>query len=317
MTAVVEGHRRAIHRVARGDLPPAHPDRVLPLRVPQLDNLRPVMVNSRPYVLGEGQTSSVVLLADTHGGADKACVIGHGVNYRPEAWANNIDVTLELHDQHVPGILPIEQHGVDRDGEFPLPYMIMPVAQGTLLERTREKPLTPSELVVVSGQLSETLTAMHNHDEEGNPRGVSHGDYKAGNILLLDGRSYTTDYEGAAPIDGMRHTHMQVASATAAPEQFDGFVSDRSDGYQLGLVLYQAATGVPLWNGMGLNDRAEIIRSGKHDSYVLERLSDLPSEHSIFVPAFARELRLDSSQRFVRSANFAAELSFVLEESKS
>src|SRR5262245_33651811 len=108
-----------------------------------------------------------------------------------------------------------------------------------LLKRTGR--LTSERVVEIARQLCAGLAAAH-------AQGVLHRDLKPANILIdREGRVRITDF-GIAVASGDARSHVMIRTpGYMAPEQLDpdGLVSERTDLYALGLVLYELVTGQP------------------------------------------------------------------------
>jgi serine/threonine-protein kinase len=126
-----------------------------------------------------------------------------------------------------------------QDGDYY--YMAMPYLRGgTLEDMISEKPLTPEEACLVLEQLSEALTYLHK-------LGILHRDIKPGNVLFdLDNHMYLTDFGIASWLGEKPQHHGRVMGTPqyTAPELFDGHVDERSEVYSVGILLYQALTGI-------------------------------------------------------------------------
>lgn len=100
----------------------------------------------------------------------------------------------------------------------------------------------PSERVVsIAHQLCAGLAAAH-------AQGVLHRDLKPANVLIdLDGRVRITDFGIAVTRDATAPHTMIGTPGYMAPEQLvpGAALSDRTDVYALGLVLYELVTGQP------------------------------------------------------------------------
>ena len=100
----------------------------------------------------------------------------------------------------------------------------------------------PSERVVlIAHQLCAGLAAAH-------AQGVLHRDLKPANVLIdLDGRVRITDFGIAVTRDATTPHTMIGTPGYMAPEQLvpGAVLSDRTDVYALGLVLYELVTGQP------------------------------------------------------------------------
>jgi len=108
-----------------------------------------------------------------------------------------------------------------------------------LLRRTGR--LTSERVLEIGRQLCAGLAAAH-------AEGVLHRDLKPANVLIdQDGRVRITDF-GIAVAASDPGPHMMIGTpGYMAPEQLapDGVVSERTDVYALGVVLYELVTGRP------------------------------------------------------------------------
>jgi serine/threonine protein kinase len=137
-----------------------------------------------------------------------------------------------------PHIVPLLNFGVE-DGIY---YMVMPLMEvGTLRERLHKGPIRPEEGANIIRQIAEALQFAHN-------AGMVHRDVKPSNILMdSEGNAWLSDF-------GTAYVRNATASLTGssvigtpqymAPEQARGEpVSEKTDVYALGIVLYQMCTG--------------------------------------------------------------------------
>jgi predicted Ser/Thr protein kinase len=130
------------------------------------------------------------------------------------------------------------------------PFMIMEYIEGgtlaDLLIGGRPLPLADAVAIVV--QVCAALDYAHRH-------GVVHRDIKPRNILVGDGVTKVTDF-GTARILGASHTQTGTMLGTPAymsPEMVRGHSADpRSDLFSVGVVLYEALTGVNPFNAADL-----------------------------------------------------------------
>jgi serine/threonine-protein kinase len=163
-----------------------------------------------------------------------------------------IRTTAQL--QH-PHILPLYDSGsiaAPSSGGPELLYYVMPYIEGeTLRERLdREQQLGIDEAVRITTEVADAL--QHAHE-----RGVVHRDIKPENILLRDGRAFVADFGIALAVSaatGGRMTETGLSLGTPqymSPEQAtaDRHVTNRSDLYSLGSVLYELLTGDPPHTG--------------------------------------------------------------------
>jgi serine/threonine protein kinase len=147
------------------------------------------------------------------------------------------------HDHVVPIHLVGEDNGVA--------YIVMPLLCGETLEDRllREGALPIAEVLRVGREAAEGLAAAH-------AAGQVHRDVKPANIWLEEGtgRVKLLDFglartvEGDAPVT--REGALLGTPAYISPEQADGLtVTDRSDLFSLGCVLYRTATGEQPFRG--------------------------------------------------------------------
>ena len=205
--------------------------------------------------LGEGGMATVYLAEDLKHGRKVALKV-----LRPELAAvlgadrfvQEIKTTAQL--QH-PHILPLYDsgstataHGSGRE----FLYYVMPYIQGeTLREKLdREQQLGIDEAVKITTEVADALQYAHE-------QGVIHRDIKPENILLRNGRAIVADFGIALAVSaaaGGRMTETGLSLGTPhymSPEQAtaDKQITNRSDIYSLGSVLYEALTGEPPHTG--------------------------------------------------------------------
>jgi hypothetical protein len=158
-----------------------------------------------------------------------------------ERFVQEITTTAAL--QH-PHILPLFDSGT-ADGFL---YYVMPFIDGETLRSKldRETQLGIEEAIRITTQVADALDYAHRH-------GVIHRDIKPENILLHDGRPMVADFGIALALSaaaGGRMTETGLSLGTPhymSPEQAtaEKELSNRSDIYSLGSVLYEMLTGSP------------------------------------------------------------------------
>jgi serine/threonine-protein kinase len=158
-----------------------------------------------------------------------------------ERFVQEIKTTASL--QH-PHILPLFDSG-EADGFL---YYVMPYVEGETLrdKLNREKQLGIDEAVTIACEVADALDYAHRN-------GVIHRDIKPENILLHDGRPMVADFGIALAVSaaaGGRMTETGLSLGTPhymSPEQAtaEKNLTNRSDIYSLGCVLYEMLTGDP------------------------------------------------------------------------
>jgi len=194
--------------------------------------------------LGEGGMATVYLAQDLKHDRkvalkvlkpELAAVLG------AERFVAEIKTTAAL--QH-PHILPLFDSGT-ADGFL---YYVMPYVEGETLrdQLNRETQLGIAEAVRIATEVADALDYAHRH-------GVIHRDIKPENILLHDGRPMVADFGIALALSaaaGGRMTETGLSLGTPhymSPEQAtaEKDLTNRSDIYSLGVVLYEMLTGDP------------------------------------------------------------------------
>ncbi|HKI95126.1 MAG TPA: protein kinase [Gemmatimonadales bacterium] len=194
--------------------------------------------------LGQGGMATVYLAADLKHDRNVALKV-----LRPELAAvlgaerfvQEIKTTAAL--QH-PNILPLFDSG-EADGFL---YYVMPHVQGETLrdKLDRETQLGVDEAVRITVEAADALQYAHE-------QGIVHRDIKPENILLHGGRPMVADFGIALALSaaaGGRMTETGLSLGTPhymSPEQAtaEKNITNRSDIYSLGCVLYEMLTGDP------------------------------------------------------------------------
>jgi len=127
-------------------------------------------------------------------------------------------------------------------------YLVLEYVPGqTLTERIAHKPLKLQEVLSISQQVAEAISAAHE-------KGVIHRDLKPGNIKIIpDGRVKVLDFglakalasEGeSADATVTRPGHLMGTPAYMSPEQARGKDTDnRTDIWSFGCIMYEMLTG--------------------------------------------------------------------------
>ncbi|MCD8045964.1 MAG: Stk1 family PASTA domain-containing Ser/Thr kinase [Clostridiales bacterium] len=136
-----------------------------------------------------------------------------------------------------PNIVNVYDIGTQGD----LHYIIMEYVQGITLKTYIEKKgqLNYKETLSIAIQVARGIQAAH-------ARNIIHRDIKPQNIMIsTDGKVKVTDF-GIARAVSKNTIHADVMGSVhyASPEQTrNGFVSNASDIYSLGIVMYEMVTG--------------------------------------------------------------------------
>ena len=170
-------------------------------------------------------------------------------------FAREVRAVQGITEPHLVPVLASGEHGGT-------PYLIQPVLDGgTLRDRLAAVgPLPLDALVRLCRHVAQGLEALHT-------RGIVHRDVKPANILFdAGGRAHLADFGIVKQSDASVLTRpgQQVGTVGAmAPEQLRGEpVSPATDLYSLGCVLWEAATGAPLF---GDRDGMDAMFAHLHD----------------------------------------------------
>jgi eukaryotic-like serine/threonine-protein kinase len=141
----------------------------------------------------------------------------------------------------------------ERDG---MPYLVMEYVQGeTLHSRLARGPLALEDVLLYAEQIVSALNHAHTH-------GIVHRDLKPANIMVTDGGVKMLDFGIAVlrlPEEVLARPGEPVPTVTdedarpgtipyMAPEQLEGRHTDaRVDIFAFGAVLYEMATGMPVF----------------------------------------------------------------------
>ncbi len=217
-----------------------------------------------------------------------------------ERFVQEITTTANL--QH-PHILPLFDSG-EADGFL---YYVMPYIEGETLrdKLNRETQLGIEEAVRITCDVADALDAAHQ-------QGVIHRDIKPENILLHDGRPMVADFGIALAVSaaaGGRMTETGMSLGTPhymSPEQAtaEKDLTNRSDIYSLGCVIYEMLTGEPPHTGGSA--QAIIMKIVTDDARPVTELRKSVPPH--VAAATAKSLERLAADRFESAAKFAEAL---------
>ena len=120
-------------------------------------------------------------------------------------------------------------------------YIVMELVEGITLKEyiSKKGRLTIKETTSIAIQVAMGLEAAHN-------KKIVHRDIKPQNIIIsTDGKVKVTDFGIARAVsENTIHSDVMGSVHYASPEQArNGYVSNRSDIYSLGIVMYEMVTG--------------------------------------------------------------------------
>ena len=253
--------------------------------------------------LGEGGMATVYLAQDLKHDRqvalkvlkpELAAVIG------AERFVQEIKTTAAL--QH-PHILPLFDSG-EADGFL---YYVMPFIDGVTLrdKLDHETQLGIDEAVRIATEVADALDYAHRHD-------VIHRDIKPENILLHDGRPMVADFGIALALSaaaGGRMTETGMSLGTPhymSPEQAtaEKDLTNRSDIYSLGTVLFEMLTGEP--PHIGGSAQAIVMKIVTDEARPVTELRKSVPPH--VAGATAKSLEKLPADRFETAAKFAEAL---------
>ena len=199
-------------------------------------------------LLGEGATKKVHLVNDNVLGRDVAFAIiktGGAQEADRERMLREAQTMAKLGEH--PNIMTIYEFG-EEEGH---PFMVLPVMAGgsveDLVRRSEGGKVDIGTVLRLATDISKGLDFAH-------ANGVIHRDLKPGNVwLTAEGAAAIGDFGIAYLPTRTRVTESGLVMGTVAymaPEQaLGGEVSDSSDLYSLGAMLYELVTGRPPFTG--------------------------------------------------------------------
>lgn len=181
---------------------------------------------------------------------------------------------------------------------FPVPYVELEYIPRSLKDLTL--PVPPKRALQIIRQVGSALAYAHEN-------GVIHRDIKPGNVLIHDdGTAKLTDWGLSRFIeraDDTRNTSFSLFYASPeqlAPEKY-GNGDQRTDIYQLGVLLYELICGTPPY---GTQNIGELYARIQKNQYILP--SAVKAELMPFDEIITRSLKADPSERFQIISEFLA-----------
>ena len=203
--------------------------------------------------------------------------------------------------------------------------IVMELADASMLDLfllyTEEfsKPIEPEKILLYLGQAASALDFLNarRHSFDGRVVGFQHSDIKPNNILLIGNEAKLADYGLATPMLGtMTPCFRQGTLDYAAPEVFQGSMSESSDQFSLAVTYHLLRTGSfpfpPPPQSPGKNFHRPppnlAVPSFEEQQVLLQALSPSPQNRfpscSAFIDALAKVLGvvLNRDQRQIVSA---------------
>ncbi len=209
------------------------------------------------------------------------------------------EITTTANLQH-PHILPLFDSG-ETDGFL---YYVMPYIEGETLrdKLNRETQLSIDEAVKITTDIADALDYAHRNN-------VIHRDIKPENILLHDGRPMVADFGIALAVSaaaGGRMTETGLSLGTPhymSPEQAtaEKDLTNRSDIYSLGSVLYEMLAGSP--PHVGSSAQQIIMKIVTEEAQPVTKVRKSVSPH--VAAAVAKALEKLPADRFASAKAFA------------
>ncbi|MFD3722072.1 protein kinase [Streptomyces sp. NPDC058674] len=162
---------------------------------------------------------------------------------------------------------------VDADPEGDPAFLVTAFVPGPTLQAvlTQVGSLPVDTLTVLAAGLAEALEAIHR-------AGVIHRDLKPANIIVAEDGPRVIDFGIARALDGtaLTQTGLQIGTpGFLAPEQLtSGAVTPAVDMFALGVVLTQAAGGIPFGDGPSAARHYKVVHEEPDLSAVPDELRD-------------------------------------------
>ncbi len=188
---------------------------------------------------------------------------------------------------------------------FPVPYVELEYIPRSLKDITL--PVSPGRALTIIRQIASALAYAHEN-------GVIHRDIKPGNVLIADdGTVKLTDWGLSRLIerdDDTRNTSFSLFYASPeqlSPEKY-GNGDQRTDIYQLGILLYELICGTPPY---GTSNIGELFTRIQKNEYILP--SEVNSALKFCDEVVSRSLQADPNLRYQNVKEFLAILTLILD----
>ena len=221
-------------------------------------------------------------------------------------------LATRLHHENV-----VETYDIYSD--IDLCVLVMEFLDGQTLSRVRQRARKVNDVPLsihlrVLAEVLGGLDYVHElTDEEGRPLGIVHRDVTPSNVFITyDGRVKVVDFGIAKATTRVAETRMGVLKGKLAymsPEAVRGEPVDRrSDIFSVGVMLWEAATGLRLWQN---HDEVGVYRRLASGDLPLEPAGTQIANPELFRIA-KRALAVDPDQRYESAAEMRQELEGLL-----
>ena len=210
-----------------------------------------------------------------------------------------------------PHICPIYEFG-DDDGQF---FLAMEWVRGVSVRELIDRVDGPLPVPFVSHVFADVAGALHHAhtctDEAGRPLAIVHRDVNPENIMVgFDGVTKLLDFGVAAAAIERKHKteagNLKGKFAYISPEQYQGLALDgRSDVFSLGVSLYEALTGMNIYDRASEYETVAAIVLDDEVPSVRAVMPDVPEALDRIVQ---RALCKDRDQRYASADELQSEL---------
>ncbi|MEM7607551.1 MAG: serine/threonine-protein kinase [Myxococcota bacterium] len=220
------------------------------------------------------------------------------------------EARLAMRLQH-PAIVHIYEFGEESGSTFLAMEWVEGIALGKLIRRAREHGgIPPAVAVKIAATVAEALHYAHRvRCDDGQALGIVHRDVSPQNLMIsYEGSVKLLDFGIAKATDQMSRTsdgQVKGKFAYMAPEQCVGDPVDaRSDVFALGVCLYEALTGRPLYHR---KTQYETMRAVLEDAVPMlnERRAGLPDDLDAIV---RKAIAKDAADRYQSAGEFQVAL---------
>jgi serine/threonine protein kinase/Tol biopolymer transport system component len=200
-------------------------------------------------------------------------------------------------------------------------FLVMELLEGETLEhRLIKGPLPPEQTLRLAGQIADALAKAHKV-------GITHRDLKPANIMVTKAGAKLMDFglakqAGPAPLaDALTEMTVEQSKLTTegsivgtfqymAPEQLEGKEADaRTDIFALGEVMYEMATGKPVFSGKSRASLIAAILTTEPPSIRQSQPLTPPAVERVVKKCLAK----DPDERWQSASDLASELKWIAE----